>query len=193
MKKTITILMMLIVTMSFSQTNITSVLDDLQWDLRLGCCATDEDNHPDFPDCTYPDYQEYYTNGDVNINQNHLRISNASLVVKGNFFASPGKITFSENCESTLVVEGNLFYTNGSIDIENEGLTVVGNIIEMTLSLMEFSKTLNKGEIFIVYNSLGQMLKTGSYNDVSDLYSNELRFIRFPKLNYSSKMILKTK
>ena len=61
------------------------------------------------------------------------------------------------------------------------------------LGLTKFAKTIEKGEIFIIYNSLGQMLRTGVYNDVSDLYSNEIRYIKFPKLNYSSKMILKTK
>lgn len=195
MKKTITIFCLLfsLVTMT-AQTSIGDVLNNLQWNLRLGCCSTDDDNHEDFPECVYPEYQEYYTNGDVNINDNHLRLSNTTLTVNGDFYAinPESQVTFSNNCTSELIITGNLIITSSAIDIEAEGLTVYGNIItDASLSVLEYSKNIKVNEPYIIYNSLGQMLKVGLYKSREDIYSNELMFIRFPRLNYSSKMIIK--
>jgi len=196
MKKTTKIILIIGITLmtmclTQAQTSITNILDDLQWDLRLGCCQDDDDHHPDFPICAFGEYQEYIINGDANINENHLRIDNAYVTVTGDFYSVEGNVTFSPNCTSTLTIEGDLIYVPGTIDIEHQGLKVIGKMIEATLSLKQFARTLNKGEIFIIYNSLGQMLRTGTYKDVSDLYSNEIRYIKFPKLNYSSRMMIK--
>jgi len=66
-----------------------------------------------------------------------------------------------------------------------------GDECSLSLSLFDYSKTLKKGEKYIIYNSLGQMIKIGSFKGMEDLYSNEIRLISFPRLNYSSKMIIK--
>ena len=191
MKKTITILCMLIGLTAFSQTNISSILADLQWDLRLGCCADDPDNHEDFPDCIFPEYQNYKVTGDVNINENLLYVANSDLTVTGDFYAVEGSVSFSPNCTSTITIEGNLIYTPGAIDIENQGLKVIGEMIEQTLSLTEYARNIKLNEPYIIYNSLGQMLKTGLYQGKQDLYATEFRIIKFPALKYSSKMIIK--
>jgi len=195
MKKTITIFCVLfsLATMT-AQTSIGDVLNNLQWNLRLGCCSTDDDNHEDFPECVYPEYQDYYTNGDVNINDNHLRLSNTILTVNGDFYAinPESQVTFSNNCTSELIITGNLIITSSAIDIEAEGLTVYGDIItDASLSILEYSKSLKVNEPYIIYNLLGKVVKKGLYESKKDLFSNELMFIRFPRLNYSSKMILK--
>jgi hypothetical protein len=194
MKKTITILCLLLSVFTFSQTAVDGILDNLQWDLRLGCCANDEDNHPDFPNCVIPEYQDYYTNTDVNINGNHLRISNATLTVNGDFYATDpeSQVTFSDNCTSQLIITGNLIIISGAMDVESEGLVVYGDIItDASLSILEYSKSLKVNEPYIIYNSLGQMLKTGLYQSREDIFSDEIRFISFPRLNYSSKMIIR--
>jgi len=194
MKKIITILLLAFSLSAVSQTSIGDVLNNLQWDLRLGCCSTDDDNHSDFPECIYPEYQGYYTNGDVNINGSHLRISNATLTVNGDFHATnpEAQVTFSNNCTSELIITGDLIITNGVIDVEEEGLIVMGKIIDETsLSVLEYVKGVKINEPYIIYNKLGQVIKRGLYQSREDIFSNELNFISFPKLNYSSKMIIK--
>lgn len=194
MKKIITILLLAFSLNGLSQTSIGDVLSDLQWDLRLGCCSTDDDNHSDFPECVFSEYQDYYTNGDVNINDNHLRLSNTTLTVNGDFYAldSESQVTFSDNCTSELIITGNLIITSGAVDTEAEGLVVYGDIItDASLSILEYSKNLKINEPYIIYNLLGKVIKKGFYQSKEDLFSEDVMFITFPRLKYSSKMIIK--
>jgi hypothetical protein len=193
MKKIITILLLAFSLSALSQTSIGDVLNDLQWDLRLGCCSTDDDNHSDFPECIYSEYQNYYTNGDVNINDNHLRLSNTTLTVNGDFYAlnTESQVTFSNNCTSELIIMGNLIITSGAVDTEAEGLIVYGDIItDASLSVLEHSKSLKTDEPYIIYDLLGKVVKKGLYRSKEDLFSKEPMIILFPKLNLSFKTVI---
>lgn len=193
MKKIITILLLAFSLNGLSQTSIGDVLSNLQWDLRLGCCSTDDDNHSDFPECFFSEYQDYYTNGDVNINDNHLRLSNTTLTVNGDFYAldSESQVTFSDNCTSELIITGNLIITSGAVDTEAEGLVVYGSIItDASLSVLEYSKSLKTEEPYILYDLLGKVVKKGLYRSKEDLFSKELMVISFPRLNLSFKTVI---
>jgi len=191
MRKTITFLCLLIGLTAFSQSSLND-LQNLDHDLRLGCCGTDTDNHPDFPNCIIPDYQEYYVNGDANINDNHLRISNAKLEVFGNFYAIEGNVTFSDNCNSLLIVEGDLIYMESVIDIASDRLIVKGNIINATLSLPYFEFIKNPKILGLPYEVIditGRIVQTGNVTiaTVKIRSTDQLYFLRVK--GYESKKI----
>lgn len=153
-------------------------------------------------------------------NQNVLfvRANGHDLTVNGNLtttsfiLVGSGTITVNGN----LVVGTNLFFQSDNGHVIATGSVNVGTdvkgigtitfctsfnslllddsvvlIQDCTLSITDFVQTINKGEPYIIYNSLGQMLRAGLYESEKDIYATELRVMRFPRLNYSSKMKLK--
>lgn len=159
---------------------------------------------------TILDGNQIYTT--VRTNGNNL-IVNGRLTVTAFIMLNDGGHVFTTD---DLTVSGDVFFLEDNGTIQSAGgiiiggdLNGVGNVIycsflsygilgadikvlqNCTLSIKEYVKGVKINEPYIIYNSLGQMLKMGLYKGKQDIYSTEFRIIKFPRLNYSAKMIIK--
>jgi len=61
----------------------------------------------------------------------------------------------------------------------------------LNIPLSKYIKNIPIGEEYFIYNELGQILEKRILKDYSELYSDKVYYLYFPKLNYSSRTILK--
>lgn len=157
-------------------------------------------------------YLTVRTNG-YNLTVNgSLNVSSFILLNKGNN-ADGGSITATND----IIVGTNLFFLedNGSVK-SNTGISVgqdtagkgtiyyctfynspligdnVSVIQDCSLSLRDFIKDIPLGEEYIIYNELGQFISKHNLKNKREIYTNNPnRWMYFPRLNYSKRMILK--
>ena len=152
--KKITLLFMLLGVMAFSQSNVTSILNEQcafsgGCDVfSLGCCL--EDDIPELPE-TNTDlcvWTEYYVTEDVYYNRDTFTLSNAILVFQNgaNFYINETQIVTT--CNAQIVFEGGGDYIQWEPD---------------TLSVFDpkYSLQYPDNTPYIVYNNLGQIVKKG--------------------------------
>ena len=123
MKKTITILCMLVGLATFSQSNITNILNEECTfsggcpEFRLGCCIDDylEDTNGDEVidenDCFFPVFQEYYVTTDVSFNRGKFVLRNAHIEFRNgtSFITNGAEIEYTCGASITFTGGGGIF------------------------------------------------------------------------------------
>jgi len=191
MKKTITILCMLIGLATFSQSNVTNILNEECTfgggcpEFRLGCCIDDylEDTNVDEVidenDCFFPEFQEYYVNENVSFNRGKFVLRNAHIEFRNgaSFITNGADIEYTCGASMTFTGGGGIFQ---SIEQMN---TTLG------LPFFEMVNRDNYGLPYEVINISGQIIKKGFVDaSTKNLRStDQLYFIRVK--GYETKKI----
>lgn len=155
MKKTITILMMLIGLTSFSQTNITNILNETcdfsgGCNLRLGCCYDGTDHANAGCDSEQGEPTIYYVNEDINFNRDELVIGNVIVEFRNgaNFISNGAELNFCQ---------GEFIFIGGGAILQ----TVEGINASLSLPFFKLIKSLPIGENYEIIDMTGRVVKHG--------------------------------
>lgn len=164
---------------------------------------------------TVIDHDENYTT--VRTNGFDLHVNGSLATTSFILLNGGGTITATDD----IIVGSNIFFLEDNGTVKSETGIAVGNDIaglgtivyctflnapiigddvdvvqDCSLSVPEirdFIKSVTIGEPYVVENLLGQIIRTGTFKSRSDIFSNEINTIYFPRLNYRARMILKPK
>lgn len=176
MKKVITMLCLLVGLAAFSQSNITSVLNETCNfsggcpEFSLGCCVdqyledTNDDGTIGIDDCYYPGAYEYYVTEDIHFQRDKLILrggvniefrNGASLITNG------AEIIYT--CGSTITFEG------------GGGIFASADEMNQTLSIdfFELTKKVPEGLPFDIIDMSGRIIQRG----ITDKKTKNLRSI----------------
>jgi hypothetical protein len=92
---------------------------------------------------------------------------------------------------------GTISYCN-FLDIQSEICECTTIVQNCFLSLNNFNlkkiaEKINIGEPYIIYNTLGQVIKKDLFKGVLDIYTKDISFINFPRLGVRARTILEIK
>jgi hypothetical protein len=172
MKKLLLLFTIISFAFTQAQSDITNVLQQNNSSaLLLGCCNTDGLNHIDYPECFYPEFQEYYVTEDVDYQRLSFTLRNSHIEFRnGASFISNG-VTIEYTCDASITFTGG----GGIFESREEMNRVLG------LPYFEFVKDKNIiGLPYEVINITGQTISKGIVNgSTKNLRSTEqLYFLR---------------
>lgn len=184
MKKTITILCLLVSLAAFSQSNVTSVLNE-ECNLsggchfQLGCCDTDGLNSEDHPECYYPEFQEYYVTEDVNYKLDSFTLRNAHLVFRNGASFITNGATISYTCDASITFEG------------GGGIFASADEMNQTLSIdfFELTKKVPEGLPYEIIDMSGRIIKRGITNSNTKAIRSETQLLLLRVKGYAATKI----
>lgn len=156
MKHLITMLCFLVGLAVYPQSNITSILNEEcnfseGCEFTLGCCDTDGLNHPDYPECIYPEFHEYYVTEDVDFKKDSFVLRNAHIEFRNgaSLITNGVELQYTCNANITFVGGGGIFE---SIDQMNQTLSI---------DFFELTKKVPEGVKYEITDLLGRIVNTG--------------------------------
>jgi len=192
MKKIITILCLLVGLAAFSQSNITSVLNETCNfsggcpEFKLGCCVdqyledTNEDGTIDINDCYYPGAYEYYVTEDIHFQRDKLILR--------------GGVTIEFRNGASLITNGaEIIYTCGSTITFEGGGNIFASADEMNQTLstgfFELTKKVPEGLPYDIIDMSGRIIKRGTTNSDTKAIRSESQLLLLRVKGYKATKI----
>lgn len=171
MKKLLLLFTIICFAFTQAQSNITSVLQQSNSSaLLLGCCNTDGLNHIDYPECFYPEFQEYYVTEDVDYQRMSFTLRNAHIEFRNGASFITNGVTIEYTCDASITFTG-----GGSVFESRE-------IMNASLGL-PFFEMVNKNSYGLPYEVLnisGQIISKGvvDFNTKNLRSKDQIYFLR---------------